>query len=122
MEVVAVLCGQIDCDPGSLSDHSRTRVAAAEQEVPLSHDRGVHDGGSPEHLLSTIVCTLDDAYRTRIDGTTSDAAIARLTARLTTPILEKLITSLTTAVDSSYSEGVTGAKLALIRALSVLGA
>jgi len=36
--------------------------------------------------------------------------------------LEKLIASLTTAIDSSYSTGVTGAKLALTRALSILGA
>ena len=82
----------------------------------------VRDGGVPEQLLSTVVCILDDVYRARLYNTPCDADIARLTARLSTPILEKLISSLTTAVDSSYSEGVTGAKLALIRALAVLGA
>ena len=82
----------------------------------------VRGGGSPEKLVSEIVCLLDDAYRARIDGTDCDADIARMTARLDTPTLERLVASLTTAIDSSYSTGVTGAKLALTRALSVLGA
>jgi hypothetical protein len=82
----------------------------------------VRNGGTPEKLFSTMVCILDDVYHARMDGTTCDADIVRLTARLSTPILEKLIASLTTAIDSSYSDGVTGAKLALIRALTVLGA
>lgn len=83
------------------------------------HIRG---GGSPERLISDVVCLIDDAYRARVDGTACDAEIVRLTARLDTPTLEKLVTSLTTAIDSSYSTGVTGAKLALTRALTVLGA
>ena len=78
--------------------------------------------GAPEQLISSVVCLLDDTYRARIDGTDCDADIARMTARLSTPTLEKLIASLTTAIDSSYSTGVTGAKLALTRALTVLGA
>jgi len=82
----------------------------------------VRGGGASEQLLSEMVCLLDDAYRSRIDGTSCDADIARLTARLSTPNLEKLIASLTTAIDSSYSTGVTGAKLALTRALTILGA
>ncbi len=82
----------------------------------------VQEGGAPEQLLSTMVGILDDVYRARMDGASCDADIARRSARLSMPILEKLIASLTTAVDSSYSDGVTGAKLALIRALSVLGA
>ena len=84
------------------------------------HIRG---SGAPEKLVSETVCLLDDAYRARIDGTTDcDADIARITARLDTPTLEKLIASLATAIDSSYSAGVTGAKLALMRALTILGA
>ncbi|MFZ3043985.1 MAG: hypothetical protein WA058_02675 [Minisyncoccia bacterium] len=82
------------------------------------HIRG---GGAPEHLLSKTVCIIDDVYRSRIDGTACDPDLARMTARLDTPTLEKLITSLTTAIDSSYSTSVTGAKLALTRALAVLG-
>ena len=82
----------------------------------------IRGGGSPERLISSVVFLLDDAYRARIDGTTCDSNIARLTARLSTPILEEIISSLTTAIDSSYSSGVAGAKLALTRALSILGA
>ena len=82
----------------------------------------VRGAGAPEELLSSATCLLDDVYRARIDGTTCDADIERMTARLSTPILEKLITALATALDSSYSVGMTGAKLALIRALSSIGA
>ena len=82
------------------------------------HIRG---SGAPDRLLSSVVCLIDDAYRARIDGTACDHDIARLTARLDTPTLERLIAALTTAIDSSYSAGVTGAKLALTRALTVLG-
>jgi len=82
----------------------------------------VHVSGRPEQLLSATVCLLDDVYRARIDGSPCDAEFARLTARLSTTTLERFITALTTAVDSSYSDSVTGAKLALIRALAVLGA
>ena len=83
------------------------------------HMRGA---GAPEKLISEIACLLDDAYRARVDGTSSDADVARLVARLDTPTLEKLVASLTTAIDSSYSAGATGAKIALTRALAVLGA
>jgi hypothetical protein len=83
------------------------------------HLRG---GGTAEKLISSVVCLLDDVYRARIDGTPADPEIARLTARFSTPVLEKLVTSLTTAIDSSYSVDVTGAKLALTRALATLGA
>lgn len=82
----------------------------------------VRGGGASEKLMSEITCILDDAYRSRIDGTGCDADVARITARLNTATLEKLVASLATAIDSSYSTGVTGAKLALTRALSVLGA
>ncbi len=82
----------------------------------------VREGGKPERLLCDTVCLLDDVYRARIDGTACDADISRLTARLTTPHLEQLVAALATAIDSSYSAGVTGAKLALTRALALLGA
>ncbi|OGG62721.1 hypothetical protein A3C19_03405 [Candidatus Kaiserbacteria bacterium RIFCSPHIGHO2_02_FULL_54_22] len=82
----------------------------------------VRGGGMPEKLVSEVVCLLDDAYRARVDGTACDADMARLVARLNTPTLEKLIAALTNAIDSSYSTGVTGAKLALTRALATLGA
>ena len=79
-------------------------------------------GGKPEQLLSAAACLLDDVYRARIDGTACDADISRLTARLNTPHLEQLVAALATAIDSSYSAGATGAKLALARALAILGA
>ena len=82
----------------------------------------VREGGAPEKLVSNIICLLDDAYRARIDGIVCDPDIVRLTARLDTPNLGKLVESLATAIDSSYSEGITGAKLALTRALVSLGA
>ena len=66
-----------------------------------------------EQLLSKVACLIDDVYRSRIDGTACDPELARLTARLDTPTSEKLVASLATAIDSSYSTGVTGAKLAL---------
>ena len=82
----------------------------------------VRGGGAPERLISSVACLVDDAYRARIDGSPCDATMARLTARLDTPTLEKLVVALTTAIDSSYSDNVSGAKLALTRALAVLGA
>jgi len=99
----------------ALVEGDRTAVFAGLRQ----HMRG---GGAPESLVTELVCLLDDTYRARIDGVPCDPDLVRLTARLNTPTLEKLVTSLTTAVDSSYSTGVTGAKLALIRALAVLGA
>jgi hypothetical protein len=78
--------------------------------------------GTPEHLISNVVFLLDDVYRARVDGTPCDDGVARMAAHMPTPVLEKLIASLTTALDSSYSSGVTGAKLALTRALAVRGA
>jgi hypothetical protein len=65
---------------------------------------------------------LDDAYRARIDGTACDPAVAKACATCDTPTLEKLVGALTTAIDSSYSTDITGAKLALTRALATLGA
>ncbi len=81
----------------------------------------VRGAGTPEKLMSETACLLDDVYRARIDGTSSDADLTRLVARLDTPTLEKLVASLTTAIDSSYTISVTGAKLALTRALAVIG-
>ena len=99
----------------ALIEGDRTAVFAGLRQ----HIRG---GGAPERLLSEIVCLIDDAYRARVDGTACDPEIARLVARLSTPTLERFIAALTTAIDASYSAGVTGAKLALTRALSILGA
>jgi hypothetical protein len=82
------------------------------------HLRG---GGDAEILLTEATCALDDAYRARIDGIACDPAIAKVCEKCDNATLEKLVAALTTAIDSSYSEGVTGAKLALTRALATLG-
>lgn len=82
----------------------------------------VRGGGEPEALLTPALCMIDDVYRSRIDGTPCDENVSRLAARLDTPTLEKLVASLTTAIDASYATSVTGAKLALTRALAALGA
>jgi hypothetical protein len=82
----------------------------------------VRGAGTPEHLISSVVTLFDNAYRARIDGGVVDGDTERLFARLDTETLEKLIGALATAVDASYSDSVTGAKLALMRALTVLGA
>jgi len=77
-------------------------------------------GGDSETFVTHAVCALDDAYRARLEGTPCHPEILRATEDCATPFLEKVIVSLATAVDSSYSTGVTGAKLALTRALSVV--
>ncbi len=82
----------------------------------------VRGGGAPEQFINSVACVLDDTYRARIDGTACDSDIARRAARISTPLLEKIVASLTTAIDSSYSDDITGAKLALTRALAILGA
>jgi hypothetical protein len=73
-------------------------------------------------FIASVVAFLDDAYRTRIEDVESDTTGARLLARLDTATLEKLIGALATAVDASYTDPSLGVKLALMRALAVLGA
>ena len=81
----------------------------------------VRGGGSPERLLDAAARLLDEAYRARVDGTFCDDSIARLAARFPTPVLERIVAAIAIAIDSSYTDGVTGAKLALTRALAVVG-
>jgi len=77
-------------------------------------------GGDSETFVTHAVCALDDAYRARLEGTPCHPEVLRATEGCATPFLERVIVSLATAVDSSYSTGVTGAKLALTRALTVV--
>jgi hypothetical protein len=114
--------GGQDAAPASVRGFTSALLEGDRVAVFAGLRQHVRGAGAPEQLISTTVCLLDDAYRARIDGSPCDADIARLTARLSTPTLENLIASLTTAIDSSYSTGVTGAKLALTRALTILGA
>ena len=80
----------------------------------------VREGGDAEMFITQVVCALDDAYRNRMDGTKVNPEIARLTQNCATSFLERLTGALTNAVDSSYSAGITGSKLALTRALAVV--
>ncbi len=77
-------------------------------------------GEDTEAFVSNAACALDDAYRACIDGTTCHPDIAELTNGCHPSYLERLVTSLTTAVDGSYSAGMTGVKMALTRALGVV--
>jgi hypothetical protein len=80
----------------------------------------VREGGDAEMFLTQVVCALDDAYRARLDGTQVNPEIARITQNCATNFLEILTASLSNAVDSSYSVGITGAKLAVTRALAIV--
>jgi len=77
-------------------------------------------GHDTEAFVSHAACALDDAYRACIDGTTCHPDIAELTNGCHPSYLERLVASLTTAVDGSYSAGMTGVKMALTRALGVV--
>jgi len=77
-------------------------------------------GEDTEAFVSHAACALDDAYRACIDGTTCHPDIAELTNGCHPSYLERLVASLTTAVDGSYSAGMTGVKMALTRALGVV--
>ncbi len=80
----------------------------------------IREGGDAEAFLSQVVCALDDAYRARVEGSNVHPEIAEITRGCATNFLERLVAALTNAVDSSYSVGVTGAKLALTRALAII--
>ena len=82
----------------------------------------IRGGGDAETFLTQIACALDDAYRARLEKTPVHPEVERICKDCATPVLERLVTSLASAVDSSYSIGITGAKLALTRALATLGA
>ena len=83
--------------------------------------RGItRTGGDSEAFLTHAVCALDDAYRSRMDGSVCHPDILSVTADCHPSFLERVVTSLTTAVDGSYSTGITGVKLALTRALAVV--
>jgi hypothetical protein len=78
------------------------------------------EGEDTELFVSHAACALDDAYRACIDGTTCHPDIAELTNGCHPSFLERIVSSLTTAVDGSYSAGMTGVKMALTRALGVV--
>jgi hypothetical protein len=97
-----------------------TAILNGERDVVFGIIRSMNQAGHDvEDFMAQAICALDDAYRARIDGTPVHSDVKLVTDGLATPFLERLVTSLTTAVDGSYSMGVTGIKLALTRALAV---
>ena len=78
------------------------------------------EGEDTELFVSHAACALDDAYRACIDGTTCHPDIAELTNGCHPSFLERIVHSLSGAVDGSYSSGMTGVKMALTRALGVV--
>ncbi|MDB5189717.1 MAG: outer membrane protein [Parcubacteria group bacterium] len=97
-----------------------TAILNGERDVVFGIIRSMNQAGHDvEDFMAQAICALDDAYRARIDGTPVHSDVKLVTDHLATPFLERLVTSLTTAVDGSYSMGVTGIKLALTRALAV---
>lgn len=109
--------------------------AAYPQEVPafiatlLAGDRDAlfamlraiaRSGADTQEFLAQAALAVDDAYRAHVEGTPVHPEIARITESCHPAFLEKLVAALATAVDSSYSSGVTGTKLALTRALAIV--
>jgi hypothetical protein len=111
-------------EPLSLSDDITgflSALIAGNRDAVFGQIRQVTRSGEDSELFLThAVCALDDAYRARIDGTAVHPEVARITAQCHPSFLEKLVGALTTAVDGSYSSGVTGVKLAVTRALAIV--
>ncbi len=107
-----------------VNEDVRTFIAAllsGDRETVFGTIRGItRTGGDSEAFLTHAVCALDDAYRSRVDGSVCHPDIAAVTADCHPSFLERVVSALTTAVDGSYSTGVTGVKLALTRALAVV--
>lgn len=107
-----------------VNEDVRSFIAAllsGDRETVFGTIRGItRTGGDSEAFLTHAVCALDDAYRSRVDGSVCHPDIAAVTADCHPSFLERVVTALTTAVDGSYSTGVTGVKLALTRALAVV--
>lgn len=107
-----------------VNEDVRTFIAAllsGDRETVFGTIRGItRTGGDSEAFLTHAVCALDDAYRSRVDGSVCHPDIMAVTADCHPSFLERVVTALTTAVDGSYSTGVTGVKLALTRALAVV--
>jgi hypothetical protein len=77
-------------------------------------------GGNAETFLTHVTMALDDAFRNKLDGTAVHPEVAKVCENCAPNFLERVISSLSTAVDSSYTAGVTGVKLAVTRALAAV--
>ncbi len=107
-----------------MNDSVRDFIAAllnGDRETVFGMVRAMaRQGEDTEAFVSHAACALDDAYRACIDGTTCHPDIAELTNGCHPSFLERLVHSLSGAVDGSYSSGMTGVKMALTRALNVV--
>ncbi|MDB5195415.1 MAG: hypothetical protein JWO84_599 [Parcubacteria group bacterium] len=98
-----------------------TALLAGEKEAVFGIVRDITKaGGDAQEFITHAIMALDDAYRAKTEGSTVHPEVARVCENCTPTFLEKLITSLSTALDSSYSAGTTGVKLAVTRALAAV--
>lgn len=103
-----------------VSDFIRALLAGDRDTVFGTVRTLARNGEDTELFVSHAACALDDAYRASVEGTTCHPDIKALTKDCHPSFLERLVTSLSTAVDGSYSAGMTGVKMALTRALGVV--
>ena len=82
--------------------------------------RSTRGGARPEALIEKVLVFLDSAYRERVEGSACTNDVRRMCASVDTGILEEVISSLASAIDTTYSQSQTGAKLALARAHAVI--
>jgi hypothetical protein len=96
-------------------------LIAADREATFGFLRQMTRSGiAVEKFLTRALHALDDAFRARVEGAVCDPEVLRITGKCTTPAMENVITALTSAIDGSYSKGMTGAKLALTRAFDAV--
>ena len=77
-------------------------ILEGERDAVFSTIRHLNQAGhDAEEFVSHAILALDDAYKARIDGTPVHEDVKAVTDHCATPFLERLVTSLTTAVDGS---------------------
>jgi len=82
--------------------------------------RSTRNGVSSESLIEKVLVSLDSAYRERVEGSAVSNDIRRMCAGVDTAVLEEIISALASAIDTTYSQSQTGAKLALARAHAII--
>lgn len=96
-------------------------LIAADREATFGFLRQMTRSGiAVEKFLTRALHALDDAFRARVEGAEAHPEVVRITSATATPTLENVVAALAQAVDSSYTKGMTGAKLALTRALDAV--
>jgi hypothetical protein len=96
-------------------------LLAGKKEEVFTIIREVNKAGhDAEAFIQQTVMALDDAYRAKTEGASVHPEVRAAVGTAEPIFLEKLITALSTAVDSSYSAGTTAVKLAVTRALNLI--